>query len=171
MADNADFKRLHYFTGLFLTADDFNLEQEYFQRKRWLHNRGLHTPGVILGTGEGGDPPLKVKAAGKLNLLVRPGAAIDAAGHEICLWNEYPLEVEAGKLTLPAQVYVTISYAARYTDHVEIKEGETVAYAGDAPRCRDPPHQRNGNTARQPRGHRAGSHYPPSGGHRDQGRR
>jgi hypothetical protein len=136
MADNADFKRLHYFTGLFLTADDFNLEQEYFLRKRWLHNRGLHTPGVIPGTGEDDNPPLTVKAAGDLNLRVRPGAAIDAAGHEICLWDEYPLAVD---LTLPAQAYVTLSYASRLTDSVEIKEGEKVVYSGDA-RVAEIPH-------------------------------
>jgi len=42
-------KRMKYFNGLFLTDEEFNLEQNYHIRMRRLHNRHLHTWGIVWG--------------------------------------------------------------------------------------------------------------------------
>jgi len=44
-----EFRRLKYFYGQMLSADDFNLEQAYFREKLKLHNRCLHGYGVVCG--------------------------------------------------------------------------------------------------------------------------
>ena len=44
-----DFKRLNYFYGQMLGAEDFRAEQNYFREKLKLHNRCLHGYGVVCG--------------------------------------------------------------------------------------------------------------------------
>ena len=126
MGENSDFKRLNYFTGLFLTAKDFSEEQSYLLKKRRLHNRGLHTPGIIAGELQG----LRVEAAGGLSVRVWPGAAIDGQGREICLWEPRTLTVTPAAYTLPKLVYVTIAYHDEPSDPVV--NVEAPQYSGDA---------------------------------------
>jgi hypothetical protein len=125
MGDNAEFKRLNYFTGFFMTAADFTAEQGYFQGKRRLHNRGLHTPGVIRGERQS----LKVEAAGGLTVRVLSGAALDGQGNEIYLGEPRTLAIDPGDYTLPRLVYVAIAYHEELTDHVE--NVEAPQYSGD----------------------------------------
>jgi hypothetical protein len=44
-----DFTRLRYFYGQMLSAQDFQIEQDYFREKLKLHNRCLHGYGVVCG--------------------------------------------------------------------------------------------------------------------------
>jgi hypothetical protein len=44
-----EFKRLNYFYGQMLGANDFRAEQDYFREKMKLHNRCLHGYGVVCG--------------------------------------------------------------------------------------------------------------------------
>ena len=46
------FKRMHFFDGFFTTAEDWQADQRYHLDKRRLHNRYLHTPGILPGEGE-----------------------------------------------------------------------------------------------------------------------
>ena len=115
MADITGFKRLNFFTGFFTTADDWNEGQEYHLEKRRLHNRGLHTPGVIPGERN----ELRVEAAGGLNLRVMPGAALDGEGNEIYLGVPRILTVDPGDYSLPRLVYVAISYREEESGYVE----------------------------------------------------
>jgi hypothetical protein len=69
--------RPNYFTGKLLTAEDLNLEQDYFLDKFRLHNRCLHGYGVVSGlgiaVGDGSSPVMEIE----------PGCAIDAFGNLI----------------------------------------------------------------------------------------
>ena len=47
MAEQANFKRINFFEGFFTTDEDWNAAEAYHLEKRRLHNRVLHTPGVI----------------------------------------------------------------------------------------------------------------------------
>ena len=47
MNGSSGFKRLNFFTGFFTNARDWNEGQDYHIEKRRLHNRSLHSPGVI----------------------------------------------------------------------------------------------------------------------------
>jgi hypothetical protein len=71
-------KRNRYFRGKLLDVDHFDLEQVYFNDKRWLINRFGIGSGVLNGLicelfGDGG------------TVRIQPGVAIDSAGREIIL--------------------------------------------------------------------------------------
>jgi hypothetical protein len=81
-------RRVNYFTGRLLTAEDFGAEQEYHREKSRLHNRRLHGSGVVRGltaslTGGTSRPAITVK----------PGVGIDPAGNELELDAERSLTI------------------------------------------------------------------------------
>jgi hypothetical protein len=107
-------KRLNYFDNQFLTAKDFNEEQNYHLARRRLHNRMLHTWGIASG--------LEVEAkANATAVTVAPGVAIDDRGHEIVVTEEEIVKFgEAFKPLTPLSV--TIAYKQVQTDHAGEKD-------------------------------------------------
>ena len=67
--------RVRYFSGMLLTAEDFETDQTYHRYKRMLHNRYLHGAGVVWG--------LEVSVSGAGAITVEPGLAVDSFGREI----------------------------------------------------------------------------------------
>lgn len=115
MSNLTEFKRLNFFTGFFTTAKDWNQGQNYHLEKRMLHNRGLHTPGIIRGERD----DLRVEALGSLSVRVLPGAALDGTGREIYLGQSSTLSINPEAYTLPQLVYIAIRYEQSETDRVE----------------------------------------------------
>lgn len=74
--NQSGFTRNHYFTGKMLTADDFQIEQEYHIGKRRLLNRCLFGARVACGLGV---------LVEKGSLIVNRGLALDCGGNEIYL--------------------------------------------------------------------------------------
>jgi len=68
-------RRLHYFPGRLLTADDFEAEQSYLLGRRRSDSRQLHGWGVVCGLG--------VTPSGRGGVVIEPGLAIDGLGREI----------------------------------------------------------------------------------------
>ncbi|MCO5188703.1 MAG: hypothetical protein M9918_10970 [Anaerolineae bacterium] len=100
MSTNAD-KRVRYFTGQFLRADDFTDEQAYHVDRLRRHQRQFHTPGIAEG--------LQVTAdTGSTTVEVAPGTAVDAEGHIIVLTEGRELDVSTHADEI---VIVTISYS------------------------------------------------------------
>lgn len=98
--------RNRYFAGKILTAEDLQLEQEYFREKLKRHNRYLHGFGVVFG--------LEVsKSAG--GVLILPGLAIDCEGNEIVvaepLGLSLPVADDAG-----GTIFLSVRYAERETE-------------------------------------------------------
>jgi hypothetical protein len=72
------FYAMHYHFGMLLGVDDFETEQAYHRGKMRLHNAWLHREGVVWG--------LEVTLdAGKGEVRVNTGLALDGAGHELHL--------------------------------------------------------------------------------------
>ena len=117
-------KRLNFFTGFFTTAKDWQDGQDYHLERRKLHNRGLHTPGIIRGERE----ELRVIPTGGLNVQVCCGAALDSDGNEIYLEQTRTLTIDPPE-TLPQLVYIVIKYYDEPSDHVENVENSQ--YSGD----------------------------------------
>jgi hypothetical protein len=120
MAEQANFKRINFFEGFFTTDEDWNAGEAYHLEKRRLHNRVLHAPGVVAGTGGG----MRVQARGRgdLSFEVTPGYAIDGRGNELVLRDPAVKVIEADKLKLPQTVYVAIRYFEEPTDFIAYKE-------------------------------------------------
>jgi hypothetical protein len=72
------FYALRYHFGMLLGVDDFETEQAYHRAKVRLHNAWLHREGVVWGFNVGLDHDHH-------EIRVRPGLALDAAGHELHL--------------------------------------------------------------------------------------
>jgi hypothetical protein len=103
--DIPDIERPLFFNGQRLTAADLSAVQDYQRHMRWLHNRSLHTWGIIVGlevTAQRGDREVKVQ----------PGFALDCLGRELLLADPLTLPVPpvAGANGKPAGYYLTISY-------------------------------------------------------------
>ncbi|WHZ21126.1 MAG: hypothetical protein OJF47_000238 [Nitrospira sp.] len=68
--------RNRYFYGKLLDVFHFELEQDYFNSKRWLLNRLVSGYGVVCGLNV-------VLGADKKHVSITPGVALDRCGHEI----------------------------------------------------------------------------------------
>jgi hypothetical protein len=118
-------KRMRYFDGLFLKQEEFNLEQNYHIRMRRLHNRHLHTQGIVWG--------LDVKVeSGKV--VIEPGMAINTIGGLLDEGNENedisqeivlsdPATVPLSITELQAGVYIYIYHKKEAADVVQDRGG------------------------------------------------
>ncbi len=137
----AEVKRMRYFDGLFLKQEEFNLEQNYHIRMRRLHNRHLHTQGIVWG--------LDVKVeSGKV--VVEPGMAINTVGgsqdegnenedisQEIVLADPVSLSLSASEVQ--GGVYIYIYFKKEAADEVPDRGGtEKIHWAEKALIDRDP---------------------------------
>lgn len=68
--------RNRYFYGKMLDVFHFELEQNYFNTKRWLLNRLVTGYGVVCGLNV-------VLSQDKKSITITPGVALDKCGHEI----------------------------------------------------------------------------------------
>jgi len=83
-------ERNRYFTGKYMTARDFAVEQEYFLGRHRLHTRLLHGWGVACGLGVTRHPDRECKDW----VVVGPGIAIDCCGRELILTERTPFRVD-----------------------------------------------------------------------------
>lgn len=92
-----DFDRVRFFNGQLLTADDFDLQTEYFRKQNKQHNVYLHGDGVVQG--------LRVKAANPAGwqVIVEKGVAVDCGGNEMHVRSEQVVNLEeiAGSVSSP----------------------------------------------------------------------
>lgn len=110
MTDKTSHKRLNYYTGQLLNADDFKDEQLYHVDALRSHNRNLHTWGIARG--------LNVEKIGTKNVTISLGMAIDGLGRQIVL--DELREIDLSPSTA-SSLYLTISYKEEQTD---FREGE-----------------------------------------------
>ena len=94
-------RRLRYFHQQFLQEQDFVDEQIYHVSRQRLHNRALHTEGIVEGLTTTSD-------VGATQVRVAPGAALDNEGRMIILVDETDItltDAEKSKI-----VFLVISY-------------------------------------------------------------
>ena len=82
------FERNKYYYGKLMTADDYRLEQCYFNKKRWLINKMTIGTGVVCGLKVVRDPDDSAK------IIVEKGMAIDSCGREILVCENIPVELK-----------------------------------------------------------------------------
>jgi len=122
MTNKTSHKRLNYYTGQLLNADDFKDEQLYHVDTIRSHNRNLHTWGIARG--------LNVEKIGTKNVTISRGMAIDGKGRQMVL--DELREIDLSKSTA-SSLYLIISYHDELTD---FREGEgDKAYTRNSEEC------------------------------------
>jgi hypothetical protein len=131
----AGVKRVNYFAGQILDAQDFRDEQAYVIEKRRLLNRALLGRGIVAGLSV--SVPAGSAAA---TVVVEPGLAIDSAGREVDLRTAVSLDIPSAAGSLQ---YIIVEYTERGTDAVwlptaksetvpsRIEEGAAVRVSND----------------------------------------
>jgi hypothetical protein len=105
-SDGAGLRRVRYFAGQLLGADDFQAEQDYVLGRLARRNRLLHGAGIVDGlavTIEGGADPQTVR------VVVAPGLAFDPLGREIAVDTPWSAPLPAS----PDALLVQLGYSER----------------------------------------------------------
>jgi hypothetical protein len=103
MSDFRPLKRINYFSSRQLTAEDFQVEQQYSLERFRRHNRFLHGFGLVCG--------LRVDQKGTI-IRIEPGLALDCLGNEIVVNEvvslELPLDFRGS-----SNIYVCVKYSEK----------------------------------------------------------
>lgn len=113
--------RNRYFSGRLLTAQDFELEQDYIRGRLRRRNRELHGTGVVRGLQVSVQP--KGGGPGE-QIIVQPGFAIAPRGEEIELCSEV-------SVSLPEtanQLFVLLTYTERLAHPVPASNTEQTEF-------------------------------------------
>ena len=114
------FKRINFFKGFLTTEKDWNDAERYHIDKRRLHNRMLHSPGIVYGYA--GDLKVTARARGDLSVEVQPGYAIDGMGNDLMIFDAAIRNINLEEFRLPQTVYVVLRYYEELTDFIAYKE-------------------------------------------------
>jgi len=114
MAANVD-KRVNYFDGQFLKADDFMAEQEYNIDRQRAHQQLFHTSGIAGGLGVTAN-------GGASEAVVDAGVAVDGEGRQIVLSGERMVDLRS---YADQTVLLLISYDEEQADTAAVGNGNT----------------------------------------------
>jgi hypothetical protein len=114
------FKRINFFKGFLTTEKDWNDAERYHIDKRRLHNRMLHSAGIVYGYA--GDLKVQARARGDLSVEVQPGYAIDGMGNDLMIFDATIRNINLEEFRLPQTIYVVLRYYEELTDFIAYKE-------------------------------------------------
>lgn len=114
------FKRINFFKGFLTTEKDWNDAERYHIDKRRLHNKMLHSPGIVYGYQ--GDLRVMARARGDLAVEVQPGYAIDGMGNDLMIWDATIRNINLEEFKLPQTIYIVLRYYEELTDFIAYKE-------------------------------------------------
>ncbi|HEY5950075.1 MAG TPA: hypothetical protein VIV40_31485 [Kofleriaceae bacterium] len=114
------FKRINFFKGFLTTEKDWNDAERYHIDKRRLHNRMMHSPGIVYGFA--GDLRVTARARGDLSVEVQPGYAIDGLGNDLMIQDATIRNISLEEFKLPQTIYIVLRYYEELTDFIAYKE-------------------------------------------------
>ncbi len=114
------FKRINFFKGFLTTEKDWNDAERYHIDKRRLHNRMLHSPGVVFGYA--GDLRVTARARGDLSVEVQPGYGVDGIGNDLMIFDATIRNINLEEFKLPQTIYIVLRYYEELTDFIAYKE-------------------------------------------------
>ena len=121
MSENVQgFKRINFFKGFLTTEKDWNDAERYHIDKRRLHNRMLHSPGVVHGYAS--DLRVTARARGDISVEVQTGYAIDGIGNDLLIHDATIRNISLEELRLPQTIYIVLRYYEELTDFIAYKE-------------------------------------------------
>jgi hypothetical protein len=121
MSENVQgFKRINFFKGFLTTEKDWNDAERYHIDKRRLHNRMMHSAGIVYGFA--GDLRVTARARGDLSVEVQPGYAIDGMGNDLMIHDATIRNINLEEFKLPQTIYIVLRYYEELTDFIAYKE-------------------------------------------------
>ena len=114
------FKRINFFKGFLTTEKDWNDAERYHIDKRRLHNKMMHSSGIVYGYA--GDLKVQARARGDLSVEVQPGYGIDGVGNDLMIFDATIRNINLEEFRLPQTVYVVLRYYEELTDFIAYKE-------------------------------------------------
>jgi len=122
MSENAQqgFKRINFFKGFLTTEKDWNDAERYHIDKRRLHNKLMHSSGIVYGYA--GDLKVSARARGDLSVEVQPGYAIDGQGNDLMIFDATIRNINLEEFRLPQTIYIVLRYYEELTDFIAYKE-------------------------------------------------
>jgi hypothetical protein len=114
------FKRINFFKGFLTTEKDWNDAERYHIDKRRLHNRMMHSPGIVGGFA--GELRVNARARGDLSVEVQPGYAIDGLGNDLMIRDATIRSINLEEFKLPQTIYIVLRYYEELTDFIAYKE-------------------------------------------------
>jgi len=121
MSENVQgFKRINFFKGFLTTEKDWNDAERYHIDKRRLHNKMMHSAGIVYGFS--GDLRVTARARGDLSVEVQPGYAIDGMGNDLMIHDATIRNINLEEFKLPQTIYVVLRYYEELTDFIAYKE-------------------------------------------------
>src|SRR6188472_1117270 len=114
------FKRINFFKGFLTTEKDWNEAERYHIDKRRLHNKMVHSPGIVYGFA--GDLRVSARARGDLSVEVQPGYAIDGMGNDLMINDAAIRNINLEEFKLPQTIYIVLRYYEELTDFIAYKE-------------------------------------------------
>lgn len=137
-------KRVRYFDGQFLVAQDLVDEQNYQRDREHRHNRLLHGPGIAEG--------LAVTSTELNKVTIAPGTAIDSNGYQLVLAEATPVDLTAADFNGKQGIELYISYQQSEADRQQQTEkgSEDFTRWSEVPQLTAlaPGHARSGSAAR-----------------------
>jgi len=120
MTDMQGFKRINFFKGFLTTEKDWNDAERYHIDKRRLHNKMLHSSGIVYGYSS--DLKVNARARGDLSVEVQPGYAIDGMGNDLLIYDATIRNINLEEFRLPQTIYIVLRYYEELTDFIAYKE-------------------------------------------------
>jgi hypothetical protein len=99
----SDIKRVRFFDGEFLVADDFSTDQDYHRQMRYRHNKDFHTWGIVNGLDVIFSPNDKF-------VTISPGMAVDKKGQEMVLLGSGTVDFDTEDYVGNSSYYITINW-------------------------------------------------------------
>ncbi|MCL6458808.1 MAG: tail fiber domain-containing protein [Gorillibacterium sp.] len=132
-----EFARMRYFDGLFLNAEDYKLDQEFYLRLQRLHNRYLHTWGIVCGLKvepfieQGKQLKVKVSEGLALNQVVVTDPKTqkkESISQEILIYEGHPDNpVDLSECNANETIYIVVSYEEVSADrNIERGQGQEI---------------------------------------------
>lgn len=109
----SDVKRVRYFNGEYLVANDFNQDQDYHRDMRYRHNKEFHSWGIVTGLVVSYDP--SGNTPGSI-AVIGPGLAADHEGREIVLDSPVNIDFDSPEYNAGDSYYITITWNQKESD-------------------------------------------------------
>ncbi|MEJ7600564.1 MAG: hypothetical protein WKG01_21840 [Kofleriaceae bacterium] len=120
MSETQGYKRINFFKGFLTTEKDWNDAERYHIDKRRLHNRMLHSSGIVYGYAS--DLKVNARARGDLSVEVQPGYAVDGMGNDLIIHDATIRNINLEEFRLPQTIYIVLRYFEELTDFIAYKE-------------------------------------------------